>query len=478
MSWASRRETTRVEDQAYSLLGIFGLHLTTNYGEGRHAFVRLQEAILLAIPDQSIFAWGDACDDSPPSVSDLQFLLAPSPAAFACAGQVKPLSHQRIAERLGATTRLPLPEYQTTSYGIRTRFPMILFKQTPFSRSSLSFFFGSGKYAVCAPLEQPAPFAPTHFAILECEDSFGRLVALPISRAASTEEDQPTDQESKVDVGWVRIDTDRVLRAFRTVSLSPADLIRADLPVQSLDVLIRGQPLLEDDVSLVDSLSPWSMQDENSLLTRRTIRLCDWSRNLLGGQGFIVTHAPRLEGQISTVVNGPFPRTGLFHRKDDIFLLSSTVNEAEDILIRLGRNPEAMEATVYCKSRSRLGGEWRLVKGGERIFALRAEVANIAWMTFDLPARFSSPRGALRLSLHNVTRSFRQFGAIREYFFNLTIELTDQCPPQDFSTKSLSEGVGWVNGGDLAGDNGDMETEASGLGQEKGVIFGQSWNGI
>ena len=481
MSWASRRETTRVEDQAYSLLGIFGLHLTTNYGEGRHAFVRLQEAILLAIPDQSIFAWGDACAESLPSVSDLQFLLAPSPAAFASAGQVKPLSHQRIAERLGATCRLPLPEYQMTSYGIRTRFPMIPFEQSPFSSRSLSFFFGSGQYVVCAPLEQPAPFAPTHFAILECEDSFGRLVALPISRAASAEKDQPADQESKVDVGWVRADTGGTLQAFRTVSLSPADLGRVNLPIQSLDVLIRGQPLLGDDVSLVDSLSPWSMQDDSSLLTRRTIRLCDWSRNLLEGQGFNVTHAPRLEG-LSNVVRGPFPRTGLFHRKDDIFLLSSMADGAEDILIRLGRNPEAMEATVYCKSRSRLGSEWRLVKGGERIFALRAEAANIAWMTFDLPARFSLPRGALRLSLHNVTRSFRQYGAIREYFFNLTIELTNQYPPPNDFTKALPQREGWSEGGDLdpgTDDNGGLESEASGLGQDKCVtIYGQSWIGI
>ncbi|KAM5535936.1 hypothetical protein V8D89_010376 [Ganoderma adspersum] len=481
MSWASRRETSRVEDQAYSLLGIFGLHLATNYGEGRHAFVRLQEAILLAIPDQSIFAWGDACAESLASVSDLQFLLAPSPVAFAFAGQVRPLSHQRIAERLGATSRLPLPEYQTTSYGIRTRFPMISFKQSPFSPSSVSFFFGSGQYAICAPLEQPAPFAPTHFAILECEDSFGRLVALPISRAASAEKDQPADQESKVDVGWVRADTDGMLRAFRTVSLSPADLVRVNLPIQSLDVLIRGQPLLEDDVSLVDSLSPWSMQDESSLLTRRTIHLCDWSHNLLAVQGFSVTHAPRLEG-LSNAVDGPFPRTGLFHRKDDIFLLSSIIDGAEDILIRLGRDPEAMEATVYRKNRSRLGGEWRLVKGGERIFALRAEAANIAWMTFDLPARFSLECRALRLSLHNVTRSFRQCGAIREYFFNLTIELTGQCPPPNDFTKALPRGERWSDGGDLdpgTDDTGGLETETSGLGQKKCVtIFGQSWNSI
>ncbi|EIW51960.1 HET-domain-containing protein, partial [Trametes versicolor FP-101664 SS1] len=58
MSWAAERETTRVEDRAYSLLGIFGLHMSPIYGEGENAFLRLQEEIIRTIPDQSIFAWG------------------------------------------------------------------------------------------------------------------------------------------------------------------------------------------------------------------------------------------------------------------------------------------------------------------------------------------------------------------------------------------------------------------------------------
>ncbi|EJF61860.1 HET-domain-containing protein, partial [Dichomitus squalens LYAD-421 SS1] len=56
MSWASRRETTRVEDEAYSLLGIFDISMPPIYGEGRRAFRRLQEEILKRIPDQSLFA--------------------------------------------------------------------------------------------------------------------------------------------------------------------------------------------------------------------------------------------------------------------------------------------------------------------------------------------------------------------------------------------------------------------------------------
>jgi hypothetical protein len=38
MSWASRRETTRVEDAAYSLMGLFGVNMPPLYGEGeRHS---------------------------------------------------------------------------------------------------------------------------------------------------------------------------------------------------------------------------------------------------------------------------------------------------------------------------------------------------------------------------------------------------------------------------------------------------------
>jgi hypothetical protein len=43
MSWAAHRETSRIEDEAYCLLGIFGVSGPTAYGEGEKAFSRLQE---------------------------------------------------------------------------------------------------------------------------------------------------------------------------------------------------------------------------------------------------------------------------------------------------------------------------------------------------------------------------------------------------------------------------------------------------
>ncbi|EPE33500.1 HET protein [Glarea lozoyensis ATCC 20868] len=57
MSWASRRVTTRAEDEAYCLLGIFDVNMPMLYGEGRKAFFRLQEEIIRISPDLSIFAW-------------------------------------------------------------------------------------------------------------------------------------------------------------------------------------------------------------------------------------------------------------------------------------------------------------------------------------------------------------------------------------------------------------------------------------
>lgn len=57
MSWACDRETTRVEDRAYSLLGLLNVNMPMLYGEGEKAFYRLQCEILNQSEDQSIFTW-------------------------------------------------------------------------------------------------------------------------------------------------------------------------------------------------------------------------------------------------------------------------------------------------------------------------------------------------------------------------------------------------------------------------------------
>lgn len=58
MSWASRRETTRGEDMAYCLMGIFDVNMPLLYGEGeKKAFRRLQGEISKNSDDPSLFAW-------------------------------------------------------------------------------------------------------------------------------------------------------------------------------------------------------------------------------------------------------------------------------------------------------------------------------------------------------------------------------------------------------------------------------------
>ena len=59
MSWASGRTTTRLEDTAYSLMGLFEVNMPLLYGEGSKAFTRLQHEIVKISDDESIFAWRD-----------------------------------------------------------------------------------------------------------------------------------------------------------------------------------------------------------------------------------------------------------------------------------------------------------------------------------------------------------------------------------------------------------------------------------
>ena len=62
MLWAANRNTTRLEDEAYCLVGLFNVNMPTIYGEGRQAFQRLQHEIMKQSIDTSLFAWGPGTD--------------------------------------------------------------------------------------------------------------------------------------------------------------------------------------------------------------------------------------------------------------------------------------------------------------------------------------------------------------------------------------------------------------------------------
>ncbi|KAI1150269.1 hypothetical protein F4825DRAFT_468304 [Nemania diffusa] len=108
MSWASKRITSREEDLAYCLLGIFNVNIPLIYGEKSKAFRRLQEAIIREYPeDHSLFAWGKVVRrfsiirdreqiwgskriEYDPGLANrkLSSLLAESPAEFTHSGKI------------------------------------------------------------------------------------------------------------------------------------------------------------------------------------------------------------------------------------------------------------------------------------------------------------------------------------------------------------------------------------------------------
>ncbi|KAI1826806.1 HET-domain-containing protein [Xylaria intraflava] len=107
MSWAANRQTRRVEDIAYCLLGIFDINMPLLYGEGEKAFTRLQEEIVRSSNDLSIFAWTAALSDS----RAYRSLWASSPNEFkSCQWLIKPAIEWNNGRG----------EYSITSRGLRT----------------------------------------------------------------------------------------------------------------------------------------------------------------------------------------------------------------------------------------------------------------------------------------------------------------------------------------------------------------------
>lgn len=111
MSWASQRQTTRSEDIAYCLLGIFDVNMALLYGEGgKKAFFRLQLEIIKSSNDDSIFAWTDP--DLP-----ISGMLAPWPSAFANSGDIRTFArpqqrHQRPWTWTNLGLELWIPDFE------------------------------------------------------------------------------------------------------------------------------------------------------------------------------------------------------------------------------------------------------------------------------------------------------------------------------------------------------------------------------
>ncbi|PNP44229.1 hypothetical protein TGAMA5MH_03835 [Trichoderma gamsii] len=161
MAWASHRNTTRLEDTAYCLMGLFQVNMPLLYGEGKRAFTRLQEEIIQRTDDQSIFAW-NSFDDAEEDPDALFGLLAQSPAQFKDAGDLQVLP--------------PLPVYASapsamTNQGLRVQLYLLPRTFTDETVMEEDYF----AILDCVKRDRDVHLCPALHLRRLSEDQFGRL---------------------------------------------------------------------------------------------------------------------------------------------------------------------------------------------------------------------------------------------------------------------------------------------------------------
>ncbi|KAK3068267.1 hypothetical protein LTR53_014310 [Teratosphaeriaceae sp. CCFEE 6253] len=165
MSWAAFRQTSRIEDMAYCLLGLFDVSIPMLYGEGKRSFIRLQEEIIRTSNDHSIFAW----DVDGGAVRSGE-LLADSPRDFASCHDI--VSWGRPGQ------------YELTNRGLRIELKVVQSEDAASTRLS----------NVNEPRE--------YFGLLHCrlEDELGGTLALRLQRNSENGEFNVSSLTTKTSV--------------------------------------------------------------------------------------------------------------------------------------------------------------------------------------------------------------------------------------------------------------------------------------
>ncbi|KAI6145872.1 heterokaryon incompatibility protein-domain-containing protein [Pisolithus tinctorius] len=189
MSWAAGRQTTRAEDRAYSLMGLFGVNMPMLYGEGKKAFRRLQLEIIRESNDHSIFAWGPR---SPQAGS----VLADDPSDFRRCGDIEKVELDEFVNRL--MKYIKLSELgnpwciQRNSTKIATnpihwgRLAWLRWRGRSLSQPLRTFTISNGGIQVCLPVI-PLSNSPFHcMAVLACGRGGAGLVSIDLVSSGSS----------------------------------------------------------------------------------------------------------------------------------------------------------------------------------------------------------------------------------------------------------------------------------------------------
>ena len=181
MSWAAKRVTTRKEDIAYSLLGIFDVMMPMIYGEGDRAFDRLQKKIIKKYRDDSILAWGLCRTLTEPTTNNSNDMisvgvLAAAPSDFANCGHIVLREHHNESRKAftidGGCLQVCLPLFTTETgqtLGLLNCGPEHNTEQVvgipltiaPTGRSFNGFIRPKGRYSILHPdIRSETPIRP------------------------------------------------------------------------------------------------------------------------------------------------------------------------------------------------------------------------------------------------------------------------------------------------------------------------------
>ncbi|TBU30968.1 hypothetical protein BD311DRAFT_805009 [Dichomitus squalens] len=266
-------------------MDIVGVKIPVAYGEGRYALIRLQEEILKANSDQTLYTWGPCYDpisatrlggsssssphaDAPTSA---QFMLASSLHEFAGSSALDRITPDELAE-----LEIPVANeaFELTQYGVHARLPL----------SPL-------------PHRNSYPDSPTHLALLGCKHPDKGFLALLLrpykehggepeflvgTRHLSARLLEATEEfPSTVD----EADPEPLAQYTRTVFLSASEVAERSSGWTMTDVYIPHYPSrtiidLEYNASLYSALRQAPGPFE--------VRLSDWNQKLLSMLGFSV----------------------------------------------------------------------------------------------------------------------------------------------------------------------------------------------
>ncbi|KAG8168088.1 hypothetical protein KVR01_003777 [Diaporthe batatas] len=193
MSWASGRATTREEDMAYSLLGIFGINMQLLYGEGSNAFMRLQLEIMKETNDMTLFAW--TCSSDNPyqqGAPEYRGILATSPGEFEDTGNV--VFTRDIKYN---------PEYTMTNKGLRIETRFVVGEDTThFLKLQCKWDDGPPGQSLAIPLKDHGGGIflrsdPDRFVMLPDDDLQGRNSTIYIKKHIRIVEEPPLYAETE-----------------------------------------------------------------------------------------------------------------------------------------------------------------------------------------------------------------------------------------------------------------------------------------